>query len=277
MTLGLAGSLDVIRILAPPVTTPVATTGALTFAGSLSVTAIPFSPPVTSTVSPAGSLTLSGALTVTALEPQVPEYVGEVVRMVVEVFDGADVWLDARDADTANWDGAFTGDNTIDSDLLVGRIRWRNSGGQMNVNRTTASTGSLSDARSGGGTLSGLYMHVSHSGTTEVFTSDEITNQTNAGNAFIALLFTTAVPAATTGDTATIVFATNTLAGAMPVTSTVTPAGALTFAGSLSVVKTTAAAGHFDSHTGRDSRSSRIVGRHRLDTRYRYWCPRLCG
>ena len=65
----------------------------------------------------------------------------------------------------------------------------------MNVNRTTASTGSLSDARSGGGTLSGLYMHVSHSGTTEVFTSDEITNQTNAGNAFIALLFTTAVPA----------------------------------------------------------------------------------
>ena len=145
--------------------------------------------------------------------PVVPSYVGEVVRMEIEVFDSADVWLEARDTDESQWDGTFTGDNEIDSDLFIGRLRWRDSGDRISVNRTTASTGSLLDARLVGGTLNGLYLHVTHVGTTEVFTSDQILTSTSAGATHIQILFSTPIPAATTGDTAILVIASNTLAG----------------------------------------------------------------
>ena len=237
--LTLSGSLNVTRIPAPPVTTPIATAGALTFAGSLSVTAIPFAPPVTSTITPAGVLELSGSLSVAAIESGVPSYVGEVLRMEIELFDVADVWLDARAADESTWSGSWSGDNTVDADLLIGRMRWRDTGDRVSLNRTTASTGSLADARLAAGILNGLYLHVSHDGTEGVFTSDQIVAGTDAGASHIQLAFTTAIPAAT-GTRATIVLATNVLVDPMPVTSTVTPAGALTFAGALSVVKTTA-------------------------------------
>ena len=92
-------------------------------------------------------------------------------------------------------------------------------------------------ARLAGGTLNGLYAHVTHDGTTDVITSDMITAMTLAGTGSIQLGFSTPIPAATAGGTATLVIATNTLAGTTPVTSTVAPEGDLTFAGSLIVTR----------------------------------------
>ena len=166
----------------------------------------------------------AGAVQSATVAVVVPAYVGEVIRMEIEVFSAGQVWLDARVADESLWSGTFTGDNEINAGLFIGRVQWRNSGDRMTINRTNASTNTLSDARSAGGSLSGLYMHVTHSGTGQVFTSDEITNTTLAGNAFMHAEFGTAIPAATAGGTATIVFATNVLAG-LP--TTVTLSGAL--------------------------------------------------
>ena len=82
----------------------------------------------------------AGAVQSATVAVVVPAYVGEVIRMEIEVFSAGQVWLDARVADESLWSGTFTGDNEINAGLFIGRVQWRNSGDRMTINRTNAST-----------------------------------------------------------------------------------------------------------------------------------------
>ena len=141
----------------------------------------------------------------------VPPYVGEVVRMEITVFDSAELWLDL-----GTGEGSFTGDNAINPNLNVGKVRWTGSGATMSLNRGPGSSQQFRDTSSIFGILHGRYLHISHAGSTDVFTSNVIDENTGAGFTFLDVPFSPSVPAATTGAITTFVFASNTLLSDAP-------------------------------------------------------------